>query len=225
MEMQDLLNFLTQVRYNNNREWFHQNKSWYDECQAKFNAIAEKILFEVGKFDESVRHLQLKDCIYRFYRDVRFSKDKSPYKTHFGIYICPGGKKSWEAGYYFHIEPRWEDGTGGSGLFNGCFMPDKDMLQMIREDIFNDGENYRKVIKKTKGFTLDTSNALKTRPKGMPESEYDDLLRLKSFLLNKPIDDDYLLADDLVEKVVKDMKECYPFVKMLNQAISFSGNY
>lgn len=223
--MNEILDFLTQVRYNNNREWFHSHKDLYDNAQKKFNTIATEILFEVGKFDKSVRHLQLKDCTYRFYRDIRFSNDKSPYKTHFGVYICPGGKKSWEAGYYLHIEPEWEDNTGGSQIANGCFMPDKDMLQLIREDIFNDEQAYRKVIKETKGFHLYKENQLKTRPKGFPESSCDDLIRMKSFLLCKNLDKAYLEDKDFIKNVVKDMRLSYNWVNMLNSAISFSGNY
>lgn len=223
--MKDILRFLTDVRLNNNREWFHAHKSEYENASAKFNALAERFLKSICEFDESVRHLTIKDCIYRFYRDIRFSKDKSPYKTHFGVYVCPGGKKSWKAGYYFHIEPIWEDGTGGSALYCGCFMPDKEMLQLIREDIYNDGANYRKFISKAKGFSFKDNPSLKKNPKGFPESEFDDLIRLKSYILRQDLSEETLLRKDLIEYLKKECKKSFPLVKTLNEAVSFSGNY
>ncbi len=223
--MEDILKFLTDVRLNNNREWFKSHRSEYENANAKFNIIAEKFLKDICEFDTSVRHLSLKDCTYRFYRDIRFSKDKSPYKTHFGVYVCPGGKKSWKAGYYFHIEPTWEDGTGGSALYCGCFMPDKEMLQLIREDLYNDGKNYRKLIAKAKGFRLDTNVSLKKNPKGFPESEFDDLIRLKSFILEQSCDEETLFRQNLNEFLKAECKKTFPFVKALNEAVSFSGNY
>lgn len=223
--MKDILRFLTDVRLNNNREWFKAHKSEYEKANAKFNVIAERFLKDISEFDESVRHLTLKDCTYRFYRDIRFSKDKSPYKTHFGVYVCPGGKKSWKAGYYFHIEPVWEDGTGGSGLYCGCFMPDKEMLQLIREDLYNDGANYRKFIAKAKGFSFNSNPSLKKNPKGFPESEFDDLIRLKSFILEQGIDEKTLLRQDLNEYLKTESKKTFSLVNALNEAVSFSGNY
>lgn len=223
--MKDILSFLTEVRLNNNREWFHAHKSQFDAVQKKFNIIAEDFLKGICEFDSSVRHLTLKDCTYRFYRDIRFSKDKSPYKTHFGVYVCPGGKKSWKAGYYFHIEPNWEDGTGGSGLYCGCFMPDREMLQLIREDLYNDGKNYRKLISKAKGFSFDKNPSLKKNPKGFPESEFDDLIRLKSYILEQSISEETLFRKDLNDYLKEESKKTFTFVKALNEAISFSGNY
>ncbi len=222
--MKEILDFLTNVRYNNNRVWFKEHKAEYEQAQKKFNTLAELFLTNISSFDGSVKHLALKDCTYRFYRDIRFSKDKSPYKTHFGVYVCPGGKKSWDAGYYFHIEPKWEDNTGGSALYCGSFMPDKDRLQLIREDIYNNGKAYRKVIKNAKYFSLNT-DSLKKNPKGFPESEFDDLIRMKSFLLIKGISKEQLFAEDINEKLKNECRVCYPFVKMLNEATSFVGNY
>ncbi|MBR1770044.1 MAG: DUF2461 domain-containing protein [Bacteroidales bacterium] len=223
--MEEILNFLTDIRLNNNREWFHAHKSEYENAAKKFEPLAERFLDDIKSFDPSVMHLGLKDCMYRFYRDIRFSKDKSPYKTHFCIYVCPGGKKSWQGGYYFHLEPKWEDGTGGSGLYCGSFMPDKEMLQLIREDIFNDGANYRKQIKKAKNFSFSDNASLKKNPKGFPESEFDDLVRLKSFILYQPVSEELLLSDNLSDFLKNEAKTTYPFVNMLNQAVSFSGNY
>ena len=89
--MKTVIQFLRKLKENNNREWFMDHKQEYLDAQATFNAFVEKILIGLSEADESVRGLTVKDCTYRIYRDVRFSKDKSPYKTHMGAYICPGG--------------------------------------------------------------------------------------------------------------------------------------
>ncbi|MDO5760233.1 MAG: DUF2461 domain-containing protein [Bacteroidota bacterium] len=222
--MEEILEFLTDLRQNNNREWFHSNKSEYKNAQSKFNLIAERFLKDISTFDNSVKHLTLKECTYRIYRDLRFSKDKTPYKTHFGVYVCQGGKKSWDAGYYFHIEPKWEDGTGGHKLYCGSFMPDKDRLQLIREDVFNNGKLYRQAIQEAKNFYLE-ENSLKKNPKGFPESEFDDLIRMKSFILVQDITKNQLLSKDLNEYLKQESKVGYPLIKMLNEATSFVGNY
>lgn len=101
--MQAIIDFLRQLSQNNNREWFMAHKSEYQQAQARFNELTEQLILGISQFDSSVSGLTAKDCIYRIYRDVRFSKDKSPYKTHMGAYVCPGGKKSGYAGYYFHV--------------------------------------------------------------------------------------------------------------------------
>lgn len=222
--MEDILKFLTDLRFNNNRDWFKAHKSEYENAQNKFNIIAEKFLMDIASFDHSVKHLTLKDCTYRIYRDLRFSKDKTPYKTHFGVYVCQGGKKSWDAGYYFHIEPKWEDGTGGYKLFCGSFMPDKERLQLIREDIFNNGKQYRKAIKEADGFYLE-KETLRKNPKGFIESEFDDLIRLKYFILGEEITKEQLLKENLNKFLKQECRKTYSFIKLLNEATSFVGNY
>ncbi len=135
--MKQILDFLSDLRANNNREWFNANKSRYKEAEAKFGELGERLIGLVGGFDPSVRGLTLRDCTYRIYRDTRFSHDKTPYKTHFGLYICPGGKKSGNAGYYFHVEPTGVGGEsdgGGGGMIGGhlldagIYMPEPAVL-------------------------------------------------------------------------------------------------
>ena len=104
--MEEILRFLDDVLHNNNRPWFQEHKNQFLKAQANFNALAEQIIDGVQKFDDNCKGLTLKDCTYRFYRDTRFSPDKRPYKTHFGVFVCPEGKKSMLAGYYFHLEAK-----------------------------------------------------------------------------------------------------------------------
>ena len=101
--MEDILHFLRELEANNTRAWFNANKEWYQRVQQRWHVFCEELIHHVGAFDSDVAGLGLRDCTYRIYRDTRFSKDKSPYKTHFGVFLAKGGKKSMHAGYYFHI--------------------------------------------------------------------------------------------------------------------------
>lgn len=99
--MQDVIEFLRQLRLHNDRTWFEANKSWYRDAQSQFAAFVEELIAGIARFDSSVQGLAAKDCTYRIYRDTRFSADKTPYKTHMGAYVCRGGKKSGICGLLF----------------------------------------------------------------------------------------------------------------------------
>ncbi|MGP1514985.1 MAG: DUF2461 domain-containing protein [Bacteroidales bacterium] len=230
--MKDILNFLRLISSNNNREWFHSHKELYYTAKEKFDSIAMQLITEVGKFDTSCKHLTLSDCTYRFYRDMRFSKDKSPYKTHFGVYICPKGKKSLWAGYYFHIEPSNTEEHSfatlkptNSLLCCGAYMPDNKMLKIIREDIIVNGQVYMESIKKAEGFYLCKKPALKKLPKDIPTSKYDEYIRLKSHLLQMDIDEKFLMQNSLVNQITERFKSCFDFVNFINESISYIGDY
>ena len=222
--MEEILNFLRLVRVNNNREWFHANKDLYLAAKDKFESLAKEILAGVQAFDASCRELDLSDCLYRFYRDTRFSKDKTPYKTHMGVYICPKGKKSMWAGYYFHIEPE-SDYLGSHMLCCGAYMPDNEMLKVLREDIFTNGEEYVKAVKQAKHFTLCSEPSLKKLPKEFAESPYGEYNKLKAHLLQLDVNTQFLMQDNLAQNVVKEFKTCRNYVAYLNRAFSFTGNY
>ena len=114
--MKEIIDFLRDLSYNNNREWFNVNKQRYEEVLSHWHEFCEKLIQAVGQFDPDIACLTVKDCTYRIYRDTRFSADKSPYKTHFGVFMSKGGKKSMHAGYYFHI------GTGSGNEYPHCHM-------------------------------------------------------------------------------------------------------
>lgn len=223
--MEEVIKFLEIIRKNNNREWFNANKDMYLNAKNIFETSAQKILEGVQEFDSSCRQLTLKDCVYRFYRDLRFTKDMSPYKNHFGLYICPKGKKSMWGGYYFHVEPQNADYLGTPMLACGSYKPDNSLLKSVRIDIVSRGETYLKAIKKAKTFFLCQEPALKNIPKGFPSTKYDDLVKLKTFLLEKDIDYKYLYSKNLVEKVITDFKNTKDFITLLNEAFYYSGNY
>lgn len=221
--MEKVLRFLSDLRGNNNREWFMANKARYAEAESIFNAFAAELIEAIGAFDPSVRGLTPKDCTYRIYRDVRFSKDKSPYKTHMGVYVCPGGKKSGNAGYYFHVE------AGGGGLIGhhlmsaGIYMPEPKVLKSVRDEIFDNGEEVLEAIGKAEGFALDRSNRLTRTPAGYPPgSPFDDYLRQKDFHLVKTFGDDYLSAEGLAGKAAADFSQTYSFMSLMNRSAQFA---
>lgn len=221
--MKKVLDFLAELRLNNNRDWFEANKGRYREANETVNAFAEELIAAIGEFDPSVRGLTVRECSYRIYRDTRFSKDKTPYKTHIGVYICPGGKKSGNAGYYFHIEPQGDGLLGHHLLSSGIYMPEPKVLKSIRDEIFDNGDEVEKAIKKAKGFRLDKSNSLKRTPTGYPaDSKYDEYLKLKDFYLEKPVDDEYILGDDLVKRAAADFRLTYDFISLMNRAAEFA---
>ena len=220
IRMEEIITFLTNVLHNNNREWFHEHKKEYLSAQAKFNEIAERIIAGVGQFDKDMHGLTLKDCTYRFYRDTRFSSDKRPYKTHFGVFVCKGGKKSMLSGYYFQVQPREsEDYFSGNMLCTGMYMPFPETVKSIREEVLYDGDPLEKAIKKAKGFALDTHSALKRVPNGYPKDHpHADYLKLRDYLLVKEVDDKHLYSPNLVDCVLEEFKKTKDFCQWLNTA-------
>ena len=117
--MKDIIQFLAALKQNNDRGWFPKHKAEYIAAQGAFNAFVEKLIAGIVSFDDSVSGVNVKDCIYRIYRDTRFSADKSPYKTHIGAFVCPGGRKSGYSGYYFQVGPE-ESGYPEGNMLATC---------------------------------------------------------------------------------------------------------
>lgn len=221
--MKDVMTFLNGVLMNNNRPWFQENKDLYLKAQERINNMTVELIEGISKFDSSVKNLSVSDCTYRIYRDIRFSPDKRPYKTHMGIYVCPNGKKSGLAGYYLHFEGDDAEYLGCNGLFTGLWNPDKNALKNIREDICYDGGAFEKAIEKAKNFTLDTSCSLSKTPKDFPkDSPYDYLLRLKQYNLVQTLPEGMLYSDNLIEWALEEFKTSLEFNQLLNRAVMFS---
>lgn len=211
--MDELFKFLRELKANNNREWFQDNLTRYRDVQKQFDELMSELLKGVSSFDSSIVGVQVKDCTYRIYRDVRFSPNKEPYKTHIGGYMCPKGKKSGFAGYYFHLEPE------NSILAVGLHCPEPKIVASIRDEIFDNGKEFLNSIEVAKGFSVDRSSSLKRVPKGYPQdSEYGEYLKLKEFDLVKPLEID----DKTVERTIGDFKSTYPFVALLNRAVAYA---
>ena len=221
--MKDVMTFLNGVLMNNNRPWFQENKNLYLKAQERINNMTVELIEGISKFDSSVKNLSVSDCTYRIYRDIRFSPDKRPYKTHMGIYVCPNGKKSGLAGYYLHFEGEDAEYLGCNGLFTGLWNPNKNALKNIREDICYDGATFEKAIEKAKNFTLDTSCSLSKTPKDFPkDSPYDYLLRLKQYNLVQTLPEGMLYSDNLIEWALEEFKTSLEFNQLLNRAVMFS---
>ncbi len=212
-----VLNFLSELSRNNNREWFHANKKWYEESRDKFLFITEVMINEIRKFDQEIPAVSAKDCMFRIFRDVRFSNDKRPYKTNFGSFITKGGRKGNYPGYYFHIEP------GDSFLAGGIYMPPAEPLKAVRDYMAEHGDEFLKIINepKFKGtFPEMYDDKLKTAPKGYPKDhEYINLLRYKSFIFSKRMSKEEIVSDDYIGKMVHFFKIVHPVNQFLNEAL------
>lgn len=216
--MKLVLDFFKQLQQNNNKEWFDAHKEQYKEMLAVHNEFSQKLIDGLAGFDKSLEGLQVKDCTYRIYRDLRFSHDKTPYKQHIGTFVCPHGKKSGYAGYYVHIEPNVR-----YFICAGLWCPEPRFVKSVREEIMLDGKNFDKAIRKAKGFSLSREDSLKKVPTGFnAEDEFADYYRLRSFLVEKDIDENYILDKDFVEHVVADLRRTYEFNSLLNKSVEYA---
>lgn len=217
--MVEIIDFFARLSENNNREWFAAHKDEYKAVDKKLKEFAAKLIQGIAAFDPSVAGLTVADCTYRIYRDIRFSHDKRPYKTWTGVFVAPHGKKAGYAGYYIHFE--------GSGcfLYAGSHCPEPVVLKSIREEILDNGDNMVAAIENSNGFRLCTENTLKRTPKDFPTNhKYDNLLRLKDFGVEKPINLSLVAAGEevLLTAVLNDLRTIYPLVEILNRAINYA---
>lgn len=223
--MKTVLQFLRDLAQHNDRAWFNEHKERYLAVQQRWNEFCESLIGEMGAFDPDIARLTLRDCTYRIYRDTRFSPDKSPYKTHFGVFLAPGGKKSMHAGYYFHV------GTGESNEYpqghmlaagNYCYEPKA--IQILREDISDGWESFQNEVLAVADprFVVDQEGALKRVPKGYaPDAPYADWMRLKSYCLVMNVDDDFITQPDLAKRVADLFRTTKPFNDYINRAVDF----
>lgn len=221
--MEEIFDFLNRLAANNDREWFNTHKDEYLACKARFEGFAMKVMDGIRSFDSSIGELDIKQCTYRIYRDTRFSRDKRPYKTHFGFFAIPGGKKSGYMGYYFQMGAG--EGYEGCFLAAGDYICDKKIVEMLREDIdVDNGEEFLAALSEAKTFEVDFSQALKRVPAGFPaDKPYSPYLRLKNFCLVKPVDPDYFTAPGAIDRLVTDFRTTKPFISFVNRAIAFAA--
>lgn len=216
--MQKTLAFLKNLKSNNNKDWFDANKPQYLEAKAEFEAFVDKLLKGITKFDKQISpDLKGKDCTFRIYKDVRFSKDKTPYKTNMGASMNPGGRKSMTAGYYFHCEP------GASFLAGGVWMPEPEPLQAIRQEIDYNPDPLMKIFKSAsfkKYFKgLSEEDRLKNPPKGFDkEHPHIELLKNKHFIVVHDLNDRQLTGKDADKEVTAGFKAMHPFLSYLREA-------
>ncbi len=211
------LTFLKQLSLNNNKEWFDKNRNDYLAAKLNFENFVQALLNEITGFDPIMKGLESKSCIFRINRDVRFSHDKSPYKTNMGAFMVRGGKKNGDkyAGYYFHIEP------GKSMLAGGAYLPPAPWLNAIRAKIDDEPSALLKTINSAdfkKYFGQLDGEKLKKAPKGFdPEHKNLELLKFKSFLAVHNTTDKIVTGPDYLKFSASVFKAMKPLNDFLNE--------
>ena len=215
---QSILEFLSDLKSNNNREWFNKNKKRYETAQQNNLEIAQQLAIGINAFDKSISaNTNPKDFIYRIYRDIRFSHDKTPYKTNMGAFFVPGGKKSGLAGYYLHIEP------SGSFISGGIYMAESNVMKAIRNTMVDLSEEFLEIVNEKsflKTYTIWDGDFLKRVPYGFdPKSPVAEYLKLKHISPVHQLKDKEITDKNVLEKVLEYFSILYPLINFLNKAI------
>jgi len=213
-----ILDFLVKLKENNDRDWFKANKQYYEEARNEFKVIVENLIPALAVSNPLLANLEAKDTIFRIYRDVRFSKDKSPYKIGMGAIMAPGGRKSLYAGYYLHIEP------DNSFLAGGSYSPPTERLKNIRWEIYSNCEEFKSIINYVdfkKLFGEIEGSKLVRPPVGFPNDFKDiDLLKFKDYTVFHRIEDEIVESPDFLLSSVNIFNKMNPFIEFLNRALS-----
>lgn len=223
--MKGVIDFLHNLQQNNNTQWFHAHRAEYEAARDRFNAFALRLLAELAEMDKSLAGLELKDCTYRINRDIRFSADKSPYKTHFCLFAAPGGKKSGKAGYYFHLSVGGDGYPDANMLALGNYCYDKRVVEIVREDLEDEGEKFDALVRcgAEDGLMLDFENALKKVPKPFADSPYKDYARLKAYCLQRAIDPSQVTDPDaLIAYLMAIFRKNKPFIDYINKVVDYT---
>lgn len=219
MLISEILDFLSDIKENNNREWFATHKERYLAAKKEFDSVVATLLDVMSLWDETIVGLRPADCIFRFYRDVRFSADKSPYKRHFGAYICKdGGRKSRYSGYYLHLEPN------NVQLIGGLWAPESRVLKKVRRSIVDNFDELREIMSAPlfKQYFGDMISYEKTKrlPIGFDKTaEGAEYLTFKHFLIESKIKDSEVDKIDFVSYVNEHFKAMLAFNNFLNYSI------
>lgn len=214
------LKFLKDLKKNNNKPWFDDHRPAYEAARKDFEVFVQSLIDGLSKKDEDIAGLTAKACMFRINRDVRFSKDKSPYKTNFGAFLNKGGKKAMTAGYYFHLEP------GKTFIGGGLYMPMPPDLAKVRQEIDYNLKDFKKIVQsprfKKVYQDLDRHDeyTLSRIPMGYeadhPAAEF---LKLKSYVASIPMTDAELTSAAARKKTMEAYEALLPLVKFLNEAI------
>ena len=228
MDSKKILTFLSRVAMNNNREWFHAHKDEYDAARQEWEQGVEQALQRIVAFDPEVASQTVKDCTYRFYRDTRFSPDKSPYKNHFGAYICAKGKKALRGGYYIHMEP------GHCLLAVGSYWLPTNILTACRNELMANEAEWLSCVENRdfkhyfdapddaswdspQGFGLEK---LKTCPAGFPRDyEHMKYLRLKNYCAWHQVGDDFFGQEKWLDQMERVFRAAKPMMDFMNAVI------
>lgn len=219
MLTKDVFQFLEAIKENNNREWFTANKGLYEVAHRQVEAFVQEVITGISGFDKEIEPVAASKCIFRIYRDVRFAKDKTPYKTNFGASIAKGGRKMGTAGYYLHLEP------GRSFVGGGIWMPEAATLKNIRSEIYFNSTEFESILmekqfKKTYG-SLDDFDKLKKAPKDFPADFVDvELLKYRSYVVTQEVSEEMALSPGYLDHVLRAFRVLKPLVDFLNRGIA-----
>ena len=217
MLARETVDFLKKLDKNNNRDWFNANKDAFLRANDNVIAITGELISRISRFDPLVASIDPKSCVFRIYRDVRFSKDKSPYKTNLGAFIAPGGKKTMAPGYYFHVQPRMFFSAAGKHL------PDASELLKIRNAIVSNTKEFLKIVNdkkfKQRFGDLDAERLSKP-PKGFPADHAAiEYLKLKSFTVSEEFSAKDAVSKDYPKMLADSFRAAYPLVEFLRKAL------
>jgi uncharacterized protein (TIGR02453 family) len=220
MNAELILKFLKDLATNNNREWFEKNKQRYLDAKQNYEDGVASLLKEIVKFDERLNGLNPKKLPFRIYRDVRFSKDKRPYKVNMGAGFSPNGKLVQEPGYYLHMEP-----GNKSFIAGGIYMPDAENLSKLRQEIDYGADKLLKILNQKKFKSLfngfDESDKLKTAPKGYAKDHpHISLLQLKSLIVSKTFTDKEVTEKNFIKEAGNVCKTIKPLNDFIQEALS-----
>ncbi|HLW50509.1 MAG TPA: DUF2461 domain-containing protein [Sphingobacteriaceae bacterium] len=216
----DTLNFLAELAVNNNREWFLENKARFDTVWQGMKELVQQLILGLSEFDTHIhRDIDASRCLFRIYRDTRFSKDKTPYKLWLGAGISVNGRKLHGPEYYLHIQP-----GGKSFIAVGYWRPEKDHLAAIRQEIDYNGQELNQILEELEGapkpIALNRNEKLIRPPIGYMADHPDiELLKLKSFTLSYPIRDEEVSSDQVLSVLLENYRSMLPFKSFLHQAI------
>lgn len=209
------LDFLKKLAKNNNKPWLEKNKDSFTEAKTDFENLITELIFGLAKVNPALTGVDPKKCIFRIYRDVRFSKNKEPYKTNFGASIGASGKDLGRPLFYIHVQPGNESFIAG-----GLYMPETKILRAVREAILEDSKILKKIIqdkKFVKEFEGLSDMKLKTAPKGFSKEHPDlPLIQYTSYIVERKVNDSDLCSKNFVKNTIESYKVLQPFLKYLD---------
>ena len=223
MDSVALVQFLAELEQNNNKTWFEANKSRYTALRADFADLVDEIIFGVATFDPRLAGVAAKDCMFRIYRDVRFSKDKSPYKPYFSAALSETGRRGHSPAYYFQV-----DHEGKLFIAGGVWMPETERLNRIRAYIATFPRRLQDVLDDpTFRATFETLDGprLTRPPKGYDETTpLLEMVKLKSFTVGREVDARTLNDETAAPLIVDTFRAMYPFIAWLRDALGYTHN-
>lgn len=213
-----IMQFLQELQQNNNREWFQENKERYDVLRKGFIDEVQQLINRIALFDPEIAGLEAKACLFRIYRDIRFSPDKTPYKAYFSAYIAShGGRGSDRGGYYIHLEP------GHCMLSGGVWCPPPALLKKLRQDIFDHIDEFVAILEEPSFKAIYPTlegETLKRMPAGYPtDFKYGEILRHKDFSVGAIKPDAFFLTPDWLEQSAACFEKLLPFNRFLNYTV------